>query len=198
MRRLLTKISVERCARTSSSSRGWMAVQIDVRDRALRRGPARDLFRLADLRHVLDRHFDAQVELLLLRRVDDRDRAIRRRRRRRSLNSSWMARPARSRRSRSCASLRCRFGRLASAALAVARRRGTARPRRAAAASPTARSAECGPAAPSRSRARSASSRSSESARCAPRLVGTSAWISSTITVSTERSASRAFDVSSR
>ena len=35
-------------------------------------------------------------------------------------------------------------------------------------------------------------------AREAPRLVGTSAWISSTITVSTERSASRAFEVSSR
>ena len=42
------------------------------------------------------------------------------------------------------------------------------------------------------------SSRSSDSARCAPRLVETSAWISSTITVSTERSRSRAFEVSSR
>ena len=33
---------------------------------------------------------------------------------------------------------------------------------------------------------------------CAPRLVDTSAWISSTITVSTDRSRSRAFEVSSR
>ena len=40
--------------------------------------------------------------------------------------------------------------------------------------------------------------RSSDSARCAPRLVGTSAWISSMMTVSSERSASRAFEVSSR
>ena len=42
------------------------------------------------------------------------------------------------------------------------------------------------------------SSRSSDSAMCAPRLVETSAWISSTITVSTARSRSRAFEVSSR
>ena len=42
------------------------------------------------------------------------------------------------------------------------------------------------------------SSRSSDSARWAPRLVETSAWISSTITVSTARSRSRAFEVSSR
>ena len=43
-----------------------------------------------------------------------------------------------------------------------------------------------------------ASSRSSDRARCAPRLVATIAWISSTITVCTLRSTSRAFDVSSR
>ena len=42
------------------------------------------------------------------------------------------------------------------------------------------------------------SSRSSDSAMCAPRLVDTSAWISSMITVSTARRLSRAFDVSSR
>ena len=42
------------------------------------------------------------------------------------------------------------------------------------------------------------SRRSSDSAMCAPRLVDTSAWISSTITVSTDRSRSRAFEVSSR
>ena len=45
------------------------------------------------------------------------------------------------------------------------------------------------PDALQRRRPVSASSRSSESARCAPRLVGTSAWISSMMTVSTERSA---------
>ena len=44
----------------------------------------------------------------------------------------------------------------------------------------------------------SVASRSSDSARCAPRLVETSAWISSMMTVSTARSRSRAFDVSSR
>ena len=71
------------------------------------------------------------------------------------------------------------------------RRRGSARPRRAAARSPTGRCAA------DRAR-RSAASRSSESARCAPRLVGASAWISSTITVSTLRSVSRAREPSSR
>jgi hypothetical protein len=47
-------------------------------------------------------------------------------------------------------------------------------------------------------RGSSASSRSSESARCAPRLVAQTACTSSTITVSTPRSDSRAEDVSSR
>ena len=42
------------------------------------------------------------------------------------------------------------------------------------------------------------SSRSSDSAMWAPRLVDTSAWISSMITVSTDRRRSCAFDVSSR
>ncbi len=45
---------------------------------------------------------------------------------------------------------------------------------------------------------RIASRRSSDSERCAPRLVGTRAWISSMMTVSIARSASRAFDVRSR
>ena len=44
---------------------------------------------------------------------------------------------------------------------------------------------------PHRRRSHSASSRSSVSARCAPRLSRATAWISSTITVSTVRSASR-------
>ncbi len=42
--------------------------------RPLRRRPARDLDRLAELRHVLDRHLDAQRELLLLAGLHDRDR----------------------------------------------------------------------------------------------------------------------------
>ena len=42
-RRLLTKISVERCACTSSSSVGWIALQIDCARRALRRRAARDV-----------------------------------------------------------------------------------------------------------------------------------------------------------
>ena len=37
----------------------------------LRRRPARNLFQLTDLCHVFDRHFDAQIELLLGRRVDE-------------------------------------------------------------------------------------------------------------------------------
>ena len=65
------------------------------------------------------------------------------------------------------------------------RRPGTARPRPAAAAWPRGRCAAA--LRPAR-----CSSRSRESARCAPRFVGTSAWISSTMTVSTLRSASRA------
>ncbi len=44
----------------------------------------------------------------------------------------------------------------------------------------------------------SSSRRSSDTARWLPRLVGASAWISSMITVSTSRSRSRAFEVSSR
>jgi hypothetical protein len=38
-RRLLTKISVERCARISSSSRGWMADQIEGRESPTDAGP---------------------------------------------------------------------------------------------------------------------------------------------------------------
>ena len=44
----------------------------------------------------------------------------------------------------------------------------------------------------------SAARRSRDSARCAPRLVGTMLWISSTITVSTVARVARAFEVSSR
>ena len=71
------------------------------------------------------------------------------------------------------------------------RRPGTWRPRRSGAPWPRARSA--GPGASS-----SSSSRSSDSARCAPRLVPTTACTSSTITVCTPRSDSRAAEVSIR
>jgi len=43
--------------------------------RALTGGAARDVVGVADARHVLDGHLDAQFELLLLRRVHDRDRS---------------------------------------------------------------------------------------------------------------------------
>ena len=124
MRRLLTKISVERCARTSSSSRGWIARPDRRAHRALRRRPARDVRRLADARHVLDRDLDAQLELLLLRRVDDRDRAVGRRRVARSSRiSSWIAsRPS------ACSGLACR-GRAASLS-ALRRRRARCAPPR--------------------------------------------------------------------
>ena len=54
------------------------------------------------------------------------------------------------------------------------------------------------PPGPASAGPRSASSRSSDSARCAPRLVPATAWTSSTMTVSTPRSVSRACEVSSR
>ena len=65
---------------------------------------------------------------------------------------------------------------------------------------PTSSSGRCVAESPMRcSRRRaSASRRSSESARWAPRLVAATAWISSTITVSTPPSISRAREVSSR
>jgi hypothetical protein len=47
-------------------------------------------------------------------------------------------------------------------------------------------------------RSQMSASRSSDRARCAPRLVGTSEWISSTMTASTPRSVSRACEVSMR
>ena len=43
-----------------------MAVQIDVRAGPCEAGPLGISYDLADLRHVLDRHFDRQLELLLL------------------------------------------------------------------------------------------------------------------------------------
>jgi hypothetical protein len=73
MRRLLTKISVDRCARISSSRRGWMAVQIDCRAGPCEAGPLGTFFPLPEARHVFDRNLDGQLELLLFRGVDDGD-----------------------------------------------------------------------------------------------------------------------------
>ena len=70
--------------------------------------------------------------------------------------------------------------------------------RRAAAAAAAPSGLGCWPACTASGPPRRASRRSSDSARCAPRLVPASACTSSTITVSTPRSPSRAFDVSSR
>ena len=74
-RRLFTNSSVVRCARISSSRRGWMLDQIDPARRALRCRAARDLDRPGKPGQVLDRHFDRQREPLRLARVDDGDRA---------------------------------------------------------------------------------------------------------------------------
>ena len=48
--------------------------------RTLRCRTTRDVLGFADSRHVFDRHFDLQLQALLLRRVDDRDLAVGRRR----------------------------------------------------------------------------------------------------------------------
>ena len=186
-RRLLTKISVERCARISSSSRGWIADQIDGRAVADRRGPARDVVGRRQPRHVLDRHLDRQLQRLPRAGVDDRDRPVAHGAARgaelgvdRVAHRRPCGRSARS----SCVGRRPSAG------------RGSAPPRNRA----TSSSGRCVAERPMRcgGRAQRAASRSSDSARCAPRLVGTSAWISSMMIVSTARSASRAFDVSSR
>ena len=69
---------------------GWR-VQIDVRTGPCDAGPLGISSIWPILRHVLDRHFDGQLELLLLRRVDDRDGAELRAPRVSAANSSWIA-----------------------------------------------------------------------------------------------------------
>ena len=72
MRRLFTKISVDRCARTSSSSRGWIAVQIDERTGPCDAGPL-GISSGSPIRAMSSTGTSiVQLELLLLRRVDDR------------------------------------------------------------------------------------------------------------------------------
>ena len=148
--------------------------------RALRRRPARLLDRLAHLGHVGDRHVHGELEALGLARVHHRDRA---------------RRPAAAFRE---LGVDGGVGRLLAAPCPAARRdRGGVVPPRKRAISSRLRCVadrpmRCSGLSTMRSR------RSSDSAMCAPRLVDTSAWISSTITVSTDRSRSRAFEVSSR
>ena len=142
-------------------------------------------------RHVFDRHLDAQRELLLLGGVDDRDGSIRDRLvRARQLLAAVPLRPS-WRGARSAPSL-VRRERDVPLDAAPPRNRATSSSGRCVAERPM----RC--SGPRIRMPRSASSRSSDSARCAPRLPGTSAWISSMMTVSTEVSRSRAFDVSSR
>ena len=164
----------------------------DRRRRSPSAGPLATLDDLAEPRHVLDRHLDRELDRPPHAGVDDRDGPERRRSRPSrgelvvDLVRATSARVPVLRLPRAMASTVA-----ATARPAGRRRRGNARPRRAAAASRTIRCAAAAAGA-------SASSRSSDNARCAPRLVGTSAWISSTMTVSIERSTSRAFEVRSR
>ncbi len=66
---------VDRCASIRSSTRSSTCGQIDVRRSAPGGRAGQVAGRLAQRRHVLDRHDDLQVERLLRRRLDDRDRA---------------------------------------------------------------------------------------------------------------------------
>ncbi len=76
-RRLLTKISVERCARMSSTRRGWIAVQIEARPVA-EAGPLASSA-WSEPRHVFDRHLDRELQRPPHAGIDDRDRAESRR-----------------------------------------------------------------------------------------------------------------------
>ena len=89
-RRLLTKMSVERCARTSSSSRGWIALQIDGRTGPCDAGPLGISSISPSLRHVLDRHFDRSSSCFFCAGVDDRDRPVASAVARSDANSSWI------------------------------------------------------------------------------------------------------------
>ena len=123
-------------------------------------------------RHVLDRHLDRRSSAFA-GRVDDRDGPPRGGRSPRT-RVKLAPRPPRRRTASPPSRRRTPSRRRPRRRL----RPGSARPRRAAAAWPRARCAAGGRAGAA------PRSRSSDSARCAPRLVGTSAWISSTMTVS--------------
>ena len=184
-RRLFTKSSVERWARISSSSRGWIELQIDGAGGPLGRWPARLLDRHVEPCHVLDRDFDRERQLLRLARIDDGDGPRTAGRARRVAREFLVqSRARRVARPSPGAAVACARGRPAALRRVAALRPAeeprdlVERPLRRRQTDPL-RAAACA----------SCSSRSSDSARCAPRLVGTSAWISSMITVSTDRSA---------
>src|ERR1035441_8577985 len=67
-RRLLTKMRVEVWARTSSSSLGWMALQME--------GPAGEGGEVGEAGHIVERDFDAEVDALGRAGVDDGDVAV--------------------------------------------------------------------------------------------------------------------------
>ena len=186
MRRLLTKIRVERWARTSSSRRGWMAVQIEARTGPCAAGPLGTSTGLPSAAMSSTGTSMRSSSCLLW----PASTMVTGRWRtppvvglgqlgRHLLDQRWRRPPARGPRP------------LAPGAL------GASTPPRNRATSSSGRWVADRPIRCS-GRPHSASSRSSDSARWAPRLLGTSAWISSTITVSTARSRSRAFEVSSR
>ena len=93
-RRLLTKISVERCARISSSRRGWIAVQIDGRVGPCEAGPLGMSIGSPSRAMSSTGTSIVSSQRLRLAGVDDGDRA---RRRRGGLDSPWAA-PADARR----------------------------------------------------------------------------------------------------
>ena len=178
-RRLLTKSRVERWARTSSSRRGWIDVQIVCTDPPCAAGPLGCSTGWPTLAMsaigtstVIASFFGSRASTTVTAR----------------------GAPGVASANSSC---RARAGSALPRALPPARRpAGMVPPRKRAISSRL----RCVADRPMRCSGRSTirSSRSSDSAMCAPRLVETSAWISSTITVSTARSRSRAFEVSSR
>ena len=183
-RRLLTKISVEVCDCTSASSRGWIAVQIDGRVGPCEAGPlgmsigsasramsstGTSIFSRSALRRP------ASTMVIGRAGVAAASAPV----------NSWAI------------SLAASAGRAVGFALRPPAGAVASRPPRYSA---TSSSGRCVADSPMRCSGPSASAsrRSIDSARWAPRLVGTSAWISSMISVSRLRNASRAFEVSSR
>ena len=177
-RRLFTKSSVERWARMSSSSRGWIDVQIvctGCADAGPLTGSGRcPTFAMSAMgtSTVMASDFGARASTMVTGRAGGGAS---------SANSACSA-------SSGDCTARC--------AAPDRGRPGACPPRKSAISSRF----RCVADRPMRWLGRSviAASRSSVSARCAPRLVETRAWISSTMTVSMARSRSRAFEVSSR
>ncbi len=139
-RRLFTKIE-RRAVRPDELEEARVDRRPDRRpDRCLARVAARGLERFAEPRHVLDRHLDGQLERLPRARVDDRDRTVARR--------------------------LAGAGRLLGGAPDRERRPGSARPRRAGAASRTGRCAGAGgPRGPRAARATARGARRAWSGR---------------------------------